>query len=65
MNIKEFSALGVAAKQKKAAERREKVRKLRFEEGKKAREIAEILGEPIRLIYTDIVFLKKESAREK
>ena len=64
---KEFSKLGVAAKQKKAAERFSKVRELR-KKGLSAPRILEILNADgadwkIRTIYEDFKKIKKVEAR--
>ena len=60
MNIaKEFSKLGVQAKQKKAADRRNKVKALK-DKGMTAPQIAAELGVKVRLVHHDFSILKRE-----
>ena len=58
MNHKEFSALGLETRRKKAAARRLKVAKLKAE-GLSGTEIAKKLDEKPRTIYQDFAELKK------
>ena len=59
MKVHEFSALGVAAKQKKAEARRSKVAELKAK-GMSGPEIAEQLGEKLRTVYSDFAKLKNQ-----
>ena len=58
MNHKDFNALGLAARRKKAEKRRSKVAKLKAQ-GLSGTQIAEELDENPRTIYQDFAELKK------
>ena len=63
INYEQLVQAGVAARQKKAAERRAKVRALK-EKGLSGPQIAEELGVKLRTVYHDFSVLKREAAAE-
>lgn len=63
VTVNELAAMGLVTRRKKAAERLEKVAKLK-DEGLSGPEIAERLGEKVRTIYSDFAKLKRMEESE-